>query len=192
MGKKSNVTQKENTVKGDLAGRDINKSIYNIGRVTFGGKSQLELLYEKLEKERKNDTVFSEIIDELLHYRQQVKDEKVIGLEQKLKNGNRLKYLEFAEKTKEIFVKKLLKNEHSETAQAIYAFILAKIYSGFSTYVYPKIMEGQPDEIINQHISNFIIQPLEDLLGVNLLRIYEDEIYGMIYFLTGNCHIKWE
>ncbi len=186
------VKQTNNILEnGDLAGRDINKPTYNIGRVTFGGQSQLEKLYAKLEEEKNNSEVFCEIVDELLHYKEYAKNENVIGLEQKLENGNRLEYLNFAETTKEKFAKKLLKNEHSETAQLIYAFLLAKVYSSFQTNIYPRLKESHPEEFINQLIVEYITKPLEDLLGNNLLRIFDDEINGMIYFLTGNCHIKW-
>lgn len=186
------VNQKNNTVEsGDLAGRDVNKPTYNYGRVSSGGQSQLEKLYEKLEEEKKNSSAFSEVIEDLLHYKNYAVNTKVIGLEEKLKNGNRLNYLRFAESSKEKFTRKLVKNEHSETAQLIYAFLLAKVYASFETFVFPRIMEGHPEEFINQLVSTYIIAPIEDILGDNLLRIYEDEINGMIYFLTGNCHIKW-
>lgn len=186
------VTQSNNTVdQGDMAGRDINKSTFNIGRVSFGGKSQLQLLYEKLEEEKEDTTEITEMIEELQHFRNYAQNEKVIGLEKKLENGNRIKYLNFAERSKEKFTKKLLKNEHSETAQEIYAFLLAKVYRRFENHIYPRLSEGHPEEFINQLIDEFIINPMEDLLGNNLLRLYEDEISGMIYFLMGNCHIKW-
>jgi len=190
---KNEVTQTNNTVgNGDIAGRDVNKStVINIGRVSFGGKSQLEILYEKLEQERQNSLIFSDMVDELLNFKSYAADAEVIGLEKKLENGNRLNYLNFAERAKEKFTKKLLKNEHSETAQHIYAFLLAKVYSRFETNIYPRLNEGHPEEYINQLINEFIIKPIEDLLGNNLLHIYEDEINGMIYFLMGNCHIKW-
>lgn len=186
------VTQTGNTVNnGDIAGRDIIKPIIIIGRTQLGSKSQLEILYEKLEKEKELSSTFCEIVDELLHFKTYAKNTEIIGLEKKLENGRRLQYLSFAENSKEKFTKKLLKNEYSETAQHIYAFLLAKVYSKFETSIYPRIKEGQPAEFINQLIDEFIIKPIEDLLGDNLLHIYEDEINGMIYFLTGNCHIKW-
>lgn len=186
------VTQSGNTVSnGDIAGRDIHKATINIGRMSLGGKSQLEILYEKLEKEKESSTIFCEIVDELLHFKTYAENTEVIGLEKKLENGRRLQYLNFAEKSKEKFTKKLLKNEYSETAQHIYAFLLAKVYSRFETSIYPRITEGQPEEFINQLINEYIVKPIEDLLGDNLLHIYDDEINGMIYFLTGNCHIKW-
>ena len=190
---KNEVTQSNNTVgNGDIAGRDVNKpTVINIGRVSSGGKSQLEILYDKLEQERQNSTGFSEMVDELLHFKNYAANAEVIGLEKKLENGNRLSYLNFAERAKEKFTKKLLKNEHSETAQHIYAFLLAKVYSRFETNICPRLNEGHPEEYINQLVDEFIVKPIEDLLGSNPLHIYEDEINGMIYFLMGNCHIKW-
>jgi len=187
------VTQTNNTIgNGDIAGRDVIKpTTINIGRVSFGGKSQLEILYDKLEQEKQNSAGLCEMVEELLHFKTYAVDTEVIGLEKKLENGNRLRYLNFAEKSKEKFTMKLLKNEHSETAQHIYAFLLAKVYSRFETNIYPRLSEGHPEEYINQLIDELIIKPLEDLLGDNLLHIYEDEINGMIYFLMGNCHIKW-
>lgn len=188
----NSVNQSENILEsGDLAGRDIIKPVYNIGRITFGGQSQLEKLYERLEKEKNESAIFREIVDELLHFKNNADDKGFIGLEKKLVNGNRISYLHFAETSKEKFAKKLLKNEHSETAQLIYAFLLAKVYSSFQTNIYPRISEGLAEEFINQLVTEYIIKPLEDILGNNLLRIYDDEINGMIYFLTGNCHIKW-
>jgi hypothetical protein len=188
----SEFTQTGNTLgSGDMAGRDVIKPTYNIGKTLFGGQSQLEKLYVKLEEEKKKSQVFTEIIDELLHYRKYAKNTPFIGLEKKLENGNRLKYLEFAEISKEKFAKKILLNEHSESAQLIYAFLLAKVYTSYQTNIYTRLNEGHPESFINQLISESIIKPLEELLGDNLLRIYDDEIYGMVYFLTDNCHIKW-
>lgn len=188
--KKNSIIQDGNTVGGDQAAGDIHKPKYYIGG-TSGGKSQLETLYEQLFKEREESQIFDEIVDELMHFKQQVDGDKIIGLEQKLADGNRLDYLRFAETVKEKFFKKLVRNEHSETAQLIYAFLLAKVYSSFEMNVSPKLKETHPEEYINGLIVEFIVKPIEDILGENLLRVYDDEINGMIYFLTGNCHIKW-
>lgn len=185
------VTQEANQVSGDLAGRDVNKPTYNIGKINIGGHTQLEKLYKKLEKEKEESTTFCEIVEELLHFKNHADGREFIGLEKKLANAERSNYLRFAESVKEKFVKKLLRNEHSETAQLIYAFLLAKVYSNFQIHVYPKILDGHPQDYINHLIDECILKPIEDLLGENLLRIFTDEVNGMIYFLTGNCHIKW-
>ncbi len=184
------IRQEGNEItNGDLAGRDVNKQTYQIGRIPFSGQNTLLNLYEKLKAEE--NEVFTEIVDELMHFKNHASNTPFIGLEAKLESGNRTVYLQFAEVAKEKFTKKMMKNEHSETAQYIYAFLLAKVYSRFQTSIYPRLSEGHPDTFITSLILETIINPLEDLLGENLLRLYEDEIHGMIYFLTGNCHIKW-
>jgi hypothetical protein len=40
-------------------------------------------------------------------------------------------------------------------------------------------------------VQSQIISPVSELLGENVLDIYPDELSGMLYFLTGNCHIRW-
>jgi hypothetical protein len=40
-------------------------------------------------------------------------------------------------------------------------------------------------------IKDEIINVLLQKLGENILEIYADSISGMLFFLTGNCHIKW-
>jgi Golgi nucleoside diphosphatase len=72
------VTQTDNTVEnGDMAGCDVSKQIINIERMSFGGKSQLQILYEKLEEEKKNTIGISEMIEELQHFKSYAKDEEV-------------------------------------------------------------------------------------------------------------------
>ena len=184
--------QKGNQVTGDQAGRDVIKPIYNIGSSSSGSISQLNSLYKKLEVERSVDVAFDEIIEELQHYKAYAKNSEVIGLDAKLEKGNRSAFLAFAMDVKERFSKKLLRNEHSETAQEIFALLLGKVYSSFQINIVPKIKEGHPDEFVNALIQEHIIRPLEEILGENLLRIFEPEIHGMVYFLTGNCHLNWD
>jgi len=187
----NHVNQEDNSVEGDLVGRDKFEKNYHIGSTAFSGSSQLEKLYSRFEEEKRTNATIDNIIDELQHYKNQLSDSSVLGLNVKLENGNRAHYLEFAMTVKEKFTKKLLKNEHSESAQEIYAFLLAKVYSSFQTNIKPRMTENHPEEYITRLIHEHIIKPLEDILGDNLLKIYEDDIHGMIYFLTGNCHLNW-
>ena len=41
-------------------------------------------------------------------------------------------------------------------------------------------------------IDDKVIKPAIFVLGENVLKLLKEDINGMIYFLTGNCHIKWE
>lgn len=188
----NNVNQENNEIGGDQAGRDIYKQqVYNIGATSFSGVTQLENLYRRLEKERKDNETIDEIIEDLQHYKNHAANSEVLGLDVKLNNGNRTDLLEFAMETKERFAKKLLRNEHSESAQEIFVILLGKVWSSFQINIVPKIREGHPNDFINELIREHIIKHLEEILGENLLRLYEPEIHGMIFFLTGNCHLKW-
>jgi hypothetical protein len=187
----NNVNQENNEVLGDQAGRDIIKPVYNIGASSFGGIAQLERLYKRLQDERKNDITINDIIEELKHFKSQANSAEILELEVKLNNGNRVDLLDFALAVKEKFTMKLLRNEHSESAQEIFAVLLGKVWTSFQINVYPKIKEGHPNEFINSLIQEHIVKPLEEILGENLLKLYDQEIHGMIYFLTGNCHLKW-
>lgn len=183
------TTQNNNVVLGDQAAGDVIKNTYNIN----GGIASTELgrLIEKYKKEFENNIQFNEQIDKLQHYSTPLPDEKIIGLEAKLNAGQRLNYLPFAIQTKEIFVKKLAKYQFYEAAQEIHAFLLAEIYTRYNLHVYPQITSGTQESEINSLIQRKIIDPILGLFSENILHIYSDDINGMLYFLTGNCHIKW-
>ncbi|MBK8945405.1 MAG: hypothetical protein IPM32_09065 [Ignavibacteriae bacterium] len=182
------VTQKEINTGGHVAGRDIN--IFNESEKRA---SYLCKLMQKFKKERDDNILVDKIIDELMHYKEAVDRNEIIGLNEKLKRGNREDLLEDALIMKEKFAKKLLKYELFESAQEIYATLLAHVNYNFKTFILPKIQENKLSKAeINQLIDSKVIQPLFDELDENYLRIYKDEINGMLYFLTGNCHIKWE
>ena len=40
-------------------------------------------------------------------------------------------------------------------------------------------------------IAQAVLHRVRRLLGENPLRLFAEEINGMLYFLTGNCHIRW-
>lgn len=57
--------------------------------------------------------------------------------------------------------------------------------------VYTLICNNAPQENIDKLITERIINPVKQELGINLFKYDEEDIMGMIFFLTGNCHIKW-
>jgi hypothetical protein len=98
----------------------------------------------------------------------------------------------YAKEVKEQFHKKLMKvSQYSLVAQDINVHILAKVRSAFVMEVYSLILEGKPQDTINLLIRERIINPVMSELGINIFKYTEDDIMGMIFFLTGNCHIKW-
>jgi hypothetical protein len=57
--------------------------------------------------------------------------------------------------------------------------------------IYSFIIDGSSQEKINLLIRERVIEPVMKELGINIFKYTEEDIMGMIFFLTGNCHIKW-
>ncbi|MBH8557908.1 ABC-three component system protein [Hymenobacter negativus] len=179
----------------DNAGRDIRHetTINNYSSRSAAWSNKLvELGMQYLEERAQNLGGHRPLIDKLEHYSTLAEDEvEVIGLEQKLVLGGYSSLYGFAVKTKEMFVKHLTKHQFSEAAQKMYAILLVETYACFEQHVYPSIVAGLPAQQVMYLVEEHVYIYLEEKLGSNVLDLYKDEICGMLYFLTGNCHIKW-
>lgn len=185
------VEQTNNEVEGDLVGRD--KTIYETS-LNFSNSqarvSYMAQLLEKFKKESENNSQLKEFIKEFDYYIAKVEGD-VLGLEQKLRDGNRDFLIPFALRAKEKFYKKAVQFQFSEAAQFINIYLLGKVESNFFNHIAPRIREGHPVHEVNSLIEELVIKPVLQELEENLLNFTETDINGMLYFLTGNCHIKW-
>jgi len=156
------------------------------------GYNQYLKLVEEFEKEiESGELEFREFIDKIQHYTSNI-DDVVIGLEKKLQNGGFEKDYSWANEMKEYYYKKITENDLSKATQKIHAFILAKVCVLFNFHIRGAINDGVPKDIIRGLIISEVVQPVQEMLGKNnVLDLYDDDITAMIYFLTGNCHIKW-
>ena len=174
---------------GKVVGGDDNSSnhIHNYTKQT-----KLSNLFDKLKEVYNSDNKIDAIQDDLQRY---LSERDVIGLEQKLINGDVSHLYEDAIWLKEEYNKKLHKYVFYEPAQHIHAYLLAIIIEKFRNLIYPLFREGKPQAEILKTISCEINDPLlkiiceegcNDIMGLN-----STDIDGMIFFLTGRCHIKW-
>jgi len=186
------ITQKGVTaINGDNAGRDIFKDISLEVMVYSGPISPMTALTETLKRELRDNKEIQSILPTLGHYMSLVDGDDVIGLEEKLRAANRDQEIEKALGKKEIIAKRLQKHSTYRSAQEIYILVLGNILERFKAYVTPLIESGAPDAEIKICIFENVVNPTMNMMEQNALKIYWDEIWGMIYFLTGNCHIKW-
>lgn len=156
-------------------------------------KTRLASLFEKLNSECENNEKIIGWIDDLYRYTVQ---RDVIGLEQKLLEGNRKDLIDDAIWLKEEYYKKLTKYQLYQSAQKIQAHLMASILERFRNKIYPLIISEADEVTIGAAISNEIVNPLVALieqegLEDNILGFSATDIEGMIYYLTGRCHIKW-
>lgn len=176
-------------IGGKFTGRDDNSVSIT---TSYERSTYLNDLFEKFEKEKRADPQLQAICEELDYFNSPV-DGEVIGLEEKLvAAGKQVAIVKYAKYAKEKFHKKLmLTSQYSLAAQDINVYILSKIHRSFLMEIYSLICDGEPELKIQSLITERIINPVKTELGSNLFKYDEDDIMGMIFFLTGNCHIKW-
>ncbi|CAM4339388.1 hypothetical protein EWU23_10555 [Cytophagaceae bacterium 50C-KIRBA] len=186
----NNIEVNDSSVGGRFTGRDDNS--FNISN-TYERSFYLHDLYEKFQKEMEADKELKVICEDLDYLNSQVENEEMIGLENKLIAGAKPPMIiRYAKYTKEKFHKKLmLTSQYSVVAQDINVYILSKIHRGFMMEIYTLICNNEDESKIQAAIAERIINPVKAELGLNLFKYDEDDIMGMIFFLTGNCHIKW-
>jgi len=175
-------------VKGDVAGGNIDKS--RIYQFTGSKTAYMKILLEKFKQEQSTNSHLKEYIDDLDYYYNKKKDD-VIGLEDKLTSANRQGFIEFALEAKDKYHRKLYKYQFSEAAQKINLHLLGLVITYFENEIKPLLKKGEDEQLVNSMINERLIKPLLDELDENLLGFSAHDINGMLYFLTGNCHLKW-
>jgi hypothetical protein len=184
------LQQSNNQALGDIIGGNKNE-ITNINQ--FGApapSSYLSKLLERYRHELKHDERTSEKLKELQRYGE-AKEEPLIPIETKLIEGHRGDLINFALETKESFAKQLVRHTHFESAQKIHLHLLSRIWSVFQTRILPEIKAGQSRLVVERLIQSEIIDPTLADLQDNPFHYSDPEVHGMIYYLTGNCHIRW-
>lgn len=157
--------------------------------------SRIDAYFRHLREEIESHTT-REIIDDLLEYKTKLDGKK--GLEEKLTDGGfGQSDIDWALRKKEQYAKKATKYECYPSAQEINLLLFADIKSRFDRYIFPLIKEGESVTRVMQCTHEMIVEPLMKMLNENGehdddLRYNTDHIYGMIYYLTGLCHLNWK
>lgn len=132
-----------------------------------------------------------EIIEELAEYITNRPDREVIGVEQKLVNGGRNDLLKDAVYLKNKFERTIAKDQMSLITQKVYSHVLAMVGSSFNHKVRPLILENKNKSEVDLAIHKEIIEPVyQSIVGFNQ-QITPEHVAGMLYFLTGKCHLIW-
>ena len=180
---------RNNSAIGAQANVKENNGTINIGN----SRSRLSATFERLEQEILNNTR-KEVIDELLLYTTKLDGTK--GLEEKLQDGGFQKmFIQKAIIQKEMYAKRATKYECYPAAQEIILSLFARIKNEFDVRIYPMIIKGADVPSIMQEVHKQIVSPILQMIemnGANDQSLYfnMDHIYGMIYYLTGMCHLN--
>lgn len=158
-------------------------------------ESRLGGWFRRLNDEINNDIRLQKKLDDIKRYR--TKLPHTIGLEAKLKDGGfSQSAIDTARRLKMYFAKKSTRFQYYESAQLIDSYLFAKLCQRFDTYILPNI-ESLSLCDIRQMVYEKVVLPIIDEINANgsydrQLCYNEDDIYGMLYYLTGKCHINWK
>jgi hypothetical protein len=187
------VTQKNISAGGDVAGGDIFKPVFNINTApVYHEDTILKKLLAEHELEIKNDQEYREFSEELNRFFSKAISSNLRDLETKLVDGDREYLIIAALESKERLTKKIQRYSLYKSAQEIYTYLLVNIRTCFLHEVQSKIKsKAFPLHQIDEIVSSKIIEPFLQNLQGSSLEIDRDELYGVLYFLTGNCYIEW-
>jgi hypothetical protein len=98
---------------------------------------------------------------------------------------------------KEKYAKRLQLNRFFESAQWIDSQLFAKIKMDFEAFILPLIDNGSSKSEILKEVVIKVVQPVLDLINLEgeddeVLNYNADDIFGMVYYLTGQCHLNWK
>lgn len=182
------TSQSGNTAEGDIVGGNQTKTVNNV----FVSPSPLAKLYEKFRAASEGQPYVAQISEQLQHYCSVDTDGDVRGLEDKLTAASRQDLIRAAAKLKEAATKTIMKWQTSGIAQDILTIILGQLYSAFLLNVTPAIEAGMSRAEVDALINEKVIKPTADMLGDNDLMLTPADILGLLFYLGGNCHVRWD
>ncbi len=153
--------------------------------------TSLEKVIELIVKDSRVDTELVGIFEQLAEYLTDNPDREIIGLEEKLERGNRPDLKRKAVRLKNTFARKITKKQLSPVFQKVHLQVLSSIITAFEAHVRPLISSEASQSDIDKAIYEYVILPAhKGMVRFDDLTTTED-VCGMLYFLTGLCHLVW-
>ncbi len=191
------VTQSDVVAKKAI-GRDDKSINYNNNYfykrpVQYREDLVLKRLLEEHENEKEKDPEYQKFSDELNNFFKEKQKENLRDLKEKLIDGKREHMIDIAIDAKERVTKKIHKFSLYKSAQDIYSYLLINIRTSFKHTIENRIKSGKFEIYeIDDLVKNEIIEPFFYNIQGSSLDIDMNELYGLLYLLTGNCHVEWD
>jgi len=149
-------------------------------------------LVEQYRSEVCQDQNQVSLIETLEHFFSKETTSDIRGLEEKLSCSGRSDLLDDALRRKEAAYKLIMRNQGSKSAQMIFVYVLSEIVVNFEQAVRPLIQSGANRIEIDKAILDSVITPALIALEENPLMLTKLDIQSLLYFLGGNCHLRWD
>ncbi len=162
------------------------------GNNIFVQLSSLEEAVEQIKRSLGSDTDAVDFIENLADYITEHPNREIIGLESKLDRGGRQDLTDTAVLLKNRFERKLAKNQMSLAEQHVYVQLLSSISSIWHMKIKPLINVDASKTTVDKAIYDELIEPVHKAVVRYDTLVTSELISGMLYFLTGKCHLVWE
>ncbi len=153
--------------------------------------TSLEQAIEQIKRDLGEDEKLVDLIEELTDYVTNHPTREIIGLENKLRNGQRDDLLDRATLLKNRFERRVAKQQMSLAEQQVYAQILSTISTVWHHKIKPLIDIDTSKTTIDKVIQEELIEPVHKAIVRYDTIATMELVSGMLYFLTGKCHLIW-
>jgi hypothetical protein len=184
-----NVKNSDNQIQNQLNINDNQGPIYLSKQTRFAKR------FEKLTKEVASDERYEGIMESLKYYITSIDG---LDMPTKLFDGG-FTESEIIEATrkKEKYAKRLELNKFFESAQWIDSQLFGKIKMDFEAFILPLVNSGVSRSEIFKEVVLKVVYPILELINIEgendaVLNYGADDILGMVYYLTGQCHLNWK
>lgn len=174
---------------------NVEKQVNTTGDVYLNNQTRWASKFQKLKEEVEKDIRFDTFIDDFTLYNTLLDGKSML---EKLEDGgfNESELLQ-ANIRKDKYAKKLVMRGLYETEQKIDVELFAFIKLNFETFIDPLIVNNSNKSIIKSTLNEKVVKPILDILNIEgkddtFLNYNADDILGMVYFLTGKCHLNWK
>lgn len=164
----------------------------HLGDNYFAPLTNLETAIEQIKKACRDNNGLIDILNDLAEFIQADTSREIIGLEEKLNRGSRQDLFRRATELKSRFARQVAKSQMLLTEQHIYIQILSAIKTTWYQKIHPRIIAGASKPEIDQLIQDELISPIHKAIVRYDFSITSESVCGMLYFLTGLCHIYWD
>ncbi|MDP5134732.1 hypothetical protein ORJ04_02055 [Rheinheimera baltica] len=175
----------------EISNVDTAGGAFVVGHYHAPNPTKIEQLILAGKALAENSPEYLDLIEDLNSYHKPRPGRPIIGLEKKLTNAKMDVLVEDATYLKGRAIKKIARYQLQNYKAALNNYIYGKINEIFNSEILPLIKAGASPHQVNQYISTIIIKPLADEVCPADPTINDDTIRGMLYILTGNCHLTW-
>lgn len=179
--------QSHNTALGSIVAGDQHN------HYPVSSKSHIAVLYEQFKAERAlGSAEASGVIEDLQHYLDRPAKQMIRSLAEKLTVSGRVNLIPTAEEAKERAMKRIVRFQSSKSAQEIFAYVLGDLHTRFTLRIAPLIARGSSRESVDEAIYDDVVLPIANLMEPSELGLNSSQVFALLFYLAGNCHVQWD